>query len=208
MRKGGDLKATAWPAAPCSSQPRASIWTAVAWALNAAGRGGGGLVGLPIFAGQLPEGVNGAGSDGEEFEGGETGLGSEFAGAGGSAVEAGYAVPIFVAVFVGELHGHLAGDSDLAAVEGGGAVGGTDEGADDALEVDAHARLLDGGGEDLGGEAELLFRGFADFVKIDRLEAALPLARAPWPLENHHFHWRLASERHDRADGDRWADEP
>src|ERR1700734_3355964 len=71
MRKGGDLKATAWPAAPCSSQPRASIWTAVAWALNAAGRGGGGLVGLPLFAGQLPEGVNGAGSDGEEFEGGE-----------------------------------------------------------------------------------------------------------------------------------------
>jgi hypothetical protein len=52
---------------------------------DAAGRGGGGLVGLPLFAGQLPEGVNGAGSDGEEFEGGETGLGSEFVGAGGTA---------------------------------------------------------------------------------------------------------------------------
>ncbi len=50
-------------------------------------------------------------------------------------------------------------------------MGGTDEGADVALEVDANARLVDGGREDLGGEAGLFFGRFADLVDIDRLEA-------------------------------------
>ena len=42
---------------------------------------------------------------------------------------------------------------------------------DDSLEVDAHGRLVDGGFEDLGGERDLLFDGFADAVEIDRIEA-------------------------------------
>jgi hypothetical protein len=166
MRKGGDPKA---PALLVSAE--GVHLGGCGLGADAAGRGDGGLVGLPLFPGQLAEGVDGAGRGGEEGEGGETGLGGELAGAGGLGVEAHDAVPIFVAVFVGELHGQLAGDGDFGGVEGGGAVGGTDEGTDDALEVDAHARLVDGGGEDLGGLAELLLGGFADLVEIDRLEA-------------------------------------
>jgi hypothetical protein len=81
------------------------------------------------------EGVNGAGCGGVEGKGGEAGLGGEFAGAGCFAVEAGNPVPIFVAVLVGELHGHLAGDRDLAGVEGGGAVARLQRDASDPVKV-------------------------------------------------------------------------
>jgi hypothetical protein len=102
---------------------------------DGAGRGDRGLVGLPFFTGQLVEGVNGAGCGGVEGKGGEAGLGGEFAGAGCFAVEAGNPVPIFVAVLVGELHGHLAGDRDLAGVEGGGAVARLQRDASDPVKV-------------------------------------------------------------------------
>ena len=59
---------------------------------------------------------------------------------------------------------------DPGAVEHGGAVGGADEGADDALEVDAHGRFVDGGLQGLGGAAHLLFGGLADAVVVDGIE--------------------------------------
>ena len=144
--------------------------------------GGGGLpadgaglvdrgdVGLPVLARDLGVGVNGAGCGGVEGEGGEAGPCCELAGPGGLGVEAEDAIAVFVAVLIGELGGELAGDGDLGAVEGGGAVGGADEGADDALQVDAHGRLVDGGLQELGHGADVLFGSLADAVEIDGIE--------------------------------------
>jgi hypothetical protein len=66
---------------------------------------------------------------------------------------------------VGELRGEVAGFCDRAAVELSGAVGGADEGSDDALHVDLHGLL---------GEA--ILEGFGAFDQLAAVKVANPVA--------------------------------
>ena len=154
----------------CYSHPNASSAAAAAWRLTLPA-GARGFVGLPVLSGDLGVSVDGALRGSQQGKGGEARLGSEGAGAGGLGVEAVDAVAVLVAILVGEVGCEVAGLCDLAAVEGGAAVGGPDEGADDALEVDAHGRVVHGGLQCLGGKADLLFGGLPDAVVIHGVEA-------------------------------------
>src|SRR5271166_4774345 len=129
------------------------------------------LVGLPVFAGDLGVGMYRAFGGGLQRVGGQTGLGREPAGAGGLRLEAVHAVAVLVAIVVGELAGEVASLRDLAAVERRCTVGGTDEGTDDPLQMDAHGGVVDGGLQGLGGEADLLLCALADRVVVDRVES-------------------------------------
>src|SRR5208337_2754814 len=122
------------------------------------------LVRLPILAGDLGVGMYRAFGGGLQRVGGQAGLGREPAGAGGLGLEAVHAVAVLVAIVVGELAGEVPGLRDLGAVERCRAVGGTDEGADDPLQVDAHGGVVDGRLQRLGGEADLLLGALADRV--------------------------------------------
>ncbi len=74
------------------------------------------------------------------------------------------------AVVVGELGGEIAGLRDLAAVELGGPMGRANEAADHPLQVNLHGRVVDGGLQRLGGEADLILRRLANAVVVDGVE--------------------------------------
>src|SRR5271154_2969875 len=139
-------------------------------AADIAGGDAGAFVGLPFVAGDRSVGMDGALCGSQQGIGSEARLGREGAGAGGLGVETVDAVTVLVAILVGELGCEVAGLGDLAAVEGGAAVGGPDKGADDALEVNAHGRVVHGGLQCLGGKADLLFGGLSDAVVIHGVE--------------------------------------
>src|ERR1700748_844586 len=71
------------------------------------------LVGLPFIAGEVRVGGDGALGGGQESMRLETHLGGEDAGAFRPALEAAYAIAVFVAVLIGDLHGEVAGLGDL-----------------------------------------------------------------------------------------------
>src|SRR6202171_3934920 len=96
---------------------------------------------LPGFANDLLVGGHGALGGHAERVGLEGHVGREFTFALRSAVEADGTVEIFVAAVVGELGGRVTRFGDGAGVELAGAVGRSDIGPDDALEVDLHRAL-------------------------------------------------------------------
>ena len=130
-----------------------------------------GLVGFPVLTGDVGVGCDRTLGRGQQGEGLQRHLGGEQAGALGLALEAGRTVAVLVAVVVEQLAGELHRGRLLGAVELRGPEGGTDEGADDPLQVDLQGLLVQRRPERLGGRGDVLPGRVADAVVVDGVEA-------------------------------------